>query len=125
MVLAVVFVGDMGREETPLPTLSRGLCRLDGREAELGIGNWLGEARAANGFFVAGCTGIGMRLGVEGATGAWRGEAKLAGSRGGTRGEPAWEVRREGRTAAARVGVPVNLEDGTLIRRPELTAVEE
>lgn len=63
-----------------------------------------------------------------------RGEAKLAGSRGGRLGDPAWEMRREDRAAAAaaaaearecgRVGVaPVNREEGTLMRRPELAAV--
>jgi hypothetical protein len=66
-----------------------------------------------------------MRLGVEPLRGEDRGEAKLAGSRGARLGEPAWEMRSEGRVAIRdKVGVPpVNLCEGAAVRRWELADV--
>lgn len=69
---------------------------MDGCEVEVGIGNWFGEVRVVNGFFVVGCIGIGMWLGVEGVMGVWWGEVKFVGLWGGMRGEFVWEVCREG-----------------------------
>lgn len=116
--------------------LWRGACLLEGREAEPGMipaaaeEDGVGEVRVAVGWVVNGlwlydCTGTGMRLGVARTAGGCRGEAKLAGSRGGVKvlalGEPGWETRSDERAAPDARGVPpVNRAEGAVIRRPEL-----
>jgi hypothetical protein len=116
------------------------LWRLEGREAELlrvvvvdiGFADVLAAAAVAGkvkglGLWLGAWTGAGMRLGVVLEAGDERGEAKLAGSRGGRLGEPTLETRNEGRAGArGRVGVPpVNRGEGALIRRWLLADVWE
>ena len=117
--------------------LRRGANLLEGREAEPGMipaaaegEDGVGEASVSGGWLVKGlwldnCTGRGMRLGVPRTGGACRGEAKLAGSRGGVKvlalGEMGWEMRSDERAAPDARGVPpVNRAEGAVIRRPEL-----
>ena len=68
-----------------------------------------------------------MRLGVMLEMGEDRGDAKLAGSRGVRLGEPAWEMRSDGRLAdcTEKAGPPVNLAEGVVMRRWLLTDVWE
>jgi hypothetical protein len=115
------------------------LWRLEGREAEDLKGDFVAAAvevaaaatllgKVKEGLVVpAGdWIGTGMRLGVEREMGDDRGEAKLAGSRALRLGEPAWEMRREGREAGREtVGdvTPVNLAEGAVMRLCALTDV--